>query len=52
VLPHVGSATETTRAAMVALAARNIEAVLDGHAAPTPLPGSRPRPAAGDPVIH
>ncbi|MBA4863029.1 D-glycerate dehydrogenase [Streptomyces sp. PSKA54] len=40
VLPHVGSATEATRAAMVELAARNIEAVLDGHPAPTPLPGT------------
>ncbi|MDQ1050819.1 hypothetical protein [Streptomyces sp. V4I2] len=41
VLPHVGSATEETRAAMVGLAARNIEAVLDGDSAPTPLPGTR-----------
>ena len=40
VLPHVGSATEATRAAMVDLAARNIEAVLDGRPAPTPLPGT------------
>ncbi|GGX19102.1 2-hydroxyacid dehydrogenase [Streptomyces lomondensis] len=47
VLPHVGSATEATRAAMVDLAARNIRAVLDGSAAPTPLPGTRNRPAAG-----
>ncbi|GAA3982842.1 D-glycerate dehydrogenase [Streptomyces plumbiresistens] len=45
VLPHVGSATEETRAAMVELAARNIEAVLDGDRAPTPLPGTRGRPA-------
>ncbi|CAM5298945.1 2-hydroxyacid dehydrogenase [Streptomyces aurantiogriseus] len=40
VLPHVGSATEATRAAMVELAARNLEAVLDGHPALTPLPGT------------
>ncbi|GGK80583.1 2-hydroxyacid dehydrogenase [Streptomyces flaveus] len=45
VLPHVGSATEATRAAMVELAARNIEAVLEGKTAPTPLPGTRGRPA-------
>jgi glyoxylate reductase len=47
VLPHVGSATEATRAAMVDLAARNIAAVLDGCDAPTPLPGTPSRPAAG-----
>ncbi|GAQ64235.1 2-hydroxyacid dehydrogenase [Streptomyces scabiei] len=40
VLPHVGSATEATRAAMVELAARNVEAVLDGRCAPTPVPGT------------
>ncbi|MER5435225.1 D-glycerate dehydrogenase [Streptomyces sp. NPDC002588] len=40
VLPHVGSATEATRAAMVGLAARNVEAVLDGLGAPTPVPGA------------
>ncbi|MFF5965061.1 2-hydroxyacid dehydrogenase [Streptomyces collinus] len=40
VLPHVGSATEATRAAMVELAARNIEELLDGRPAPTPLPGT------------
>jgi glyoxylate reductase len=45
VLPHVGSATAATRAAMVDLAARNIVAVLDGEAAPTPLPGTPSRPA-------
>jgi glyoxylate reductase len=39
VLPHVGSPTEATRSAMVELAARNVEAVLDGHPALTPLPG-------------
>nr|WP_319120972.1 D-glycerate dehydrogenase [Streptomyces europaeiscabiei] len=44
VLPHVGSATEATRAAMVELAASNIEAVLEGEAAPTPLPGTTARP--------
>ncbi|WP_405552879.1 D-glycerate dehydrogenase [Streptomyces canus] len=40
VLPHVGSATEATRAAMVDLAARNVTAVLHGHPAPTPIPGT------------
>jgi lactate dehydrogenase-like 2-hydroxyacid dehydrogenase len=51
VLPHVGSATEATRAAMVELAARNIEAVLDDGPALTPVPGTRHRPSgtqAGD----
>ncbi|GAA4689581.1 2-hydroxyacid dehydrogenase [Phytohabitans rumicis] len=43
VLPHIGSATEATRAAMVDLAARNILAVLDGHDALTPLPGTPAR---------
>ncbi|TMR96985.1 2-hydroxyacid dehydrogenase [Nonomuraea basaltis] len=46
VLPHVGSATVQTRAAMVELAARNIEAVLSGESAPTPLPGTAHRPGA------
>ncbi|PWK85538.1 glyoxylate reductase [Lentzea atacamensis] len=40
VLPHVGSATERTRAAMVEHAARNVLAVLGGDAALTPLPGT------------
>jgi lactate dehydrogenase-like 2-hydroxyacid dehydrogenase len=44
VLPHVGSATEATRAAMVDLAAQNIEAVLEGGTAPNPLPGTPGRP--------
>lgn len=44
VLPHVGSATEATRAAMVELAARNVRAVLDGNEALTPLPGTASRP--------
>jgi len=44
VLPHVGSATEATRAAMVDLAAANIIAVLGGEAAPTPLPGTAATP--------
>jgi phosphoglycerate dehydrogenase-like enzyme len=39
VLPHVDSATEATRAAMVELAAHNIEALLDGRPAPPPVPG-------------
>lgn len=44
VLPHVGSATEATRAAMVELAADNVLAVLDGGEALTPLPGTPARP--------
>jgi lactate dehydrogenase-like 2-hydroxyacid dehydrogenase len=40
VLPHVGSATEATRAAMVDLAVDNLLAVLTGRGAPTPLPGT------------
>jgi glyoxylate reductase len=44
ILPHVGSATEETRAAMVELAARNVEAVLDCHPALTPLPGTASLP--------
>lgn len=45
VLPHVGSATEATRAAMVDLAARNVTEVLAGRPAPTPLPGTPAVPA-------
>ena len=45
VLPHVGSATEATRAAMVDLAARNVLSVLDGREALTPLPGTSAVPA-------
>jgi glyoxylate reductase len=37
VLPHIGSATTATRAAMVELACANIVAVLDGHTPPTAL---------------
>ena len=36
-LPHIGSATEETRAAMAELAARNILAVLAGEEPPTPV---------------
>jgi lactate dehydrogenase-like 2-hydroxyacid dehydrogenase len=43
-LPHIGSATLGTRAAMVDLAVRNVEAVLSGAAALTPLPGTAGRP--------
>ncbi|MGC7100944.1 2-hydroxyacid dehydrogenase [Amycolatopsis lurida] len=39
-LPHVGSATEATRAAMVDLAVDNLLDVLSGRPARTPLPGS------------
>lgn len=39
-LPHVGSATEATRAAMVDLAVDNLLDVLSGRAARTPLPGT------------
>ncbi|MFD3582707.1 2-hydroxyacid dehydrogenase [Streptomyces sp. NPDC058683] len=44
-LPHVGSATEATRAAMVDLAVDNVLDVLDGHPARTPLPGTKAEPA-------
>jgi len=43
-LPHIGSATEATRAAMVDLAVDNILDVLDGRPARTPLPGSAATP--------
>jgi lactate dehydrogenase-like 2-hydroxyacid dehydrogenase len=48
VLPHVGSASQATRAAMVDLAVDNILRVLSGRAAATPLPGTPavPSPAA------
>ncbi len=36
-LPHLGSATVETRAAMAELAARNLAAVLDGRTPPTPV---------------
>ena len=42
-LPHIGSATEETRAAMAELAARNILAVLAGEEPPTPVVRSAPR---------
>lgn len=47
VLPHVGSATLATRAAMVDLAARNLLAVLGGLPAPNPVPGTAARPGQG-----
>jgi len=47
VLPHVGSATAATRAAMVDLAARNIAEVLAGRPAPTPIPGTPAVPRRG-----
>jgi lactate dehydrogenase-like 2-hydroxyacid dehydrogenase/shikimate kinase len=52
VLPHVGSASDATRAAMVDLAVDNILAVLTGRPAPTPLPGtpSLPTPRAALPI--
>ena len=43
-LPHVGSATEATRAAMVDLAVDNILDVLHGREARTPVPGGLSRP--------
>jgi len=46
VLPHVGSATEATRAAMVDLAARNLDEVLAGRPAPTPVPNTPSRAQA------
>ncbi len=36
-LPHIGSATEETRAAMAGLASRNLIAVLEGREPPTPV---------------
>jgi len=36
-LPHVGSATVETRAAMAELAADNVIAVLENHEPPTPV---------------
>ncbi|QUH02271.1 D-glycerate dehydrogenase [Saccharopolyspora erythraea] len=45
-LPHVGSATEATRAAMVDLAVDNLFDVLSGRPARTPVPGSAAVPAA------
>jgi glyoxylate reductase len=36
-LPHVGSATATTRNAMARLCAENVIAVLDGREPPTPV---------------
>ncbi|MDX3233815.1 D-glycerate dehydrogenase [Streptomyces sp. ME19-01-6] len=45
-LPHLGSATEATRAAMVDLAVDNVLEVLAGRPARTPLPGSSPTPGA------
>ena len=44
VLPHVGSATLSTRSAMVEIAANNILAVLSGEPAPNPIPGTAARP--------
>jgi lactate dehydrogenase-like 2-hydroxyacid dehydrogenase len=49
-LPHVGSASHATRAAMVDLAVDNILHVLSGQAAATPLPGTRPIPAPAAPT--
>ncbi|WP_405540013.1 D-glycerate dehydrogenase [Streptomyces sp. NBC_00075] len=48
-LPHIGSATEAARAAMVDLAVDNILDVLDERPARTPIPGSSavPGTAAG-----
>jgi glyoxylate reductase len=40
VLPHIGSASVSARLAMTDLAARNVEAVLGGQPAVTPVPGS------------
>jgi glyoxylate reductase len=41
-LPHIGSATRDTRAAMALLAARNAAAVLGGGTPPTPVPPPAP----------
>jgi len=42
-LPHVGSATHETRAAMAELAAENVVAVLEGREPPTPVVRGRSR---------
>jgi len=42
-LPHVGSATRETRAAMAELAAVNLEAVLTGRTPPSPVVRGRGR---------
>ncbi|MFE2881992.1 hypothetical protein [Streptomyces sp. NPDC059272] len=47
-LPHIGSATEATRAAMVDLAVDNILDVLAARPARAPLPGTSA--VAGAPV--
>jgi lactate dehydrogenase-like 2-hydroxyacid dehydrogenase len=44
-LPHIGSASEATRAAMVDLAVDNVLDVLDSRPARTPLPGTKAVPA-------
>jgi lactate dehydrogenase-like 2-hydroxyacid dehydrogenase len=44
-LPHIGSASEATRAAMVDLAVDNVLDVLGGRPARTPLPGTKAVPA-------
>ncbi|MBB5159135.1 2-hydroxyacid dehydrogenase [Saccharopolyspora phatthalungensis] len=49
-LPHVGSATEATRAAMVDLAVDNLLDVLFGRSARTPLPGTAAKPGAEEAV--
>ncbi|MPY59421.1 2-hydroxyacid dehydrogenase [Streptomyces spongiae] len=51
-LPHIGSATEATRAAMVDLAAHNILDVLAGRPARTPLPGGAALPSAPTSSTH
>ena len=43
-LPHIGSATEATRAAMVDLAVDNLVALLAGQPAKTPVPGTQAQP--------
>jgi lactate dehydrogenase-like 2-hydroxyacid dehydrogenase len=40
VLPHIGSATLSSREAMVGLAVENVEALLAGHPLPTPVRGT------------
>lgn len=46
-LPHIGSATRQTRAAMAELAARNVVAVLEGREPPTPVPTAEMGRSAG-----
>jgi len=51
-LPHLGSGTVETRRKMAVLAARNLERVLTGRRALTPVPGGLERPPRGSKETH